>query len=99
MMTETLMPAPVSRCQTTPTDGSHELLPISLALELQSLTALMTVMTTVARLGCQVRELHAAGQQAVLGVLAPRRVAHRLLPCLGELVEVLRVDEVVPGMD
>ena len=72
----------------------NDLQPIALVLEMQSSAALLTVLTTVARLGCLTTHIYATERQAALGVRAPRRVAHRLLPCLGELIEVLSVREV-----
>jgi hypothetical protein len=67
--------------------------PVALALEMESSAALLTVLTAVARLGCRTTHVHATERHAALGVLAPRRVAHRLRACLGELVEVLMVME------
>src|SRR5262249_35267584 len=73
--------------------GGSDLKPIALALEMQSEAALLTVLTTIARLGCRTTHVYATERQAALGVLAPRRVAHRLLPCLRELLDVLAVRE------
>jgi hypothetical protein len=60
-------------------------------LELQSLSGLLTVLTTVARLGGNLTCLEAAQCQARLGVDMPLQVAHRLEGLLGQIVEVLRV--------
>lgn len=67
--------------------------PVALAVEMQSSSTLLTVLTTVARLGCRATAVHAIEGTASLDVLAPRRVAHRLVPCLRELIEVLAVKE------
>jgi hypothetical protein len=72
----------------------NDLQPVALVLEMQSSAALLTVLMTVARLGCCTTHIYATERQAALGVRAPRRVAHRLLPCLQELIEVFSVLEV-----
>src|SRR5205823_3971184 len=82
----------------SPAEDSCDLQPLTLALELQSSSALLSVLTTAARLGCQLTYVHASQRRATLSVLAPRQVAHRLRPCLDELIEVLAVTE-VPGDD
>jgi hypothetical protein len=64
---------------------------LDLTLTLQSPDALVTVLTTVARLGCRLTRGVAVGVRAVLGVLAPTRIAHRIAPLLEQLVEVLDV--------
>jgi hypothetical protein len=76
-----------------PAETFADLQPVALALELASSSALLSVLTTVARLGCRTTHVHATERHAALGVLAPRTVAHRLRPCLGQLVEVLAVLE------
>jgi hypothetical protein len=60
---------------------------------MESSATLLSVLTTVARLGCRTTHVHAAERRAALGVLAPRQVAHRVLPCLGQLIGVLSVVE------
>jgi hypothetical protein len=60
---------------------------------MQTSETLLTVLTTIARLGCRTTHVYATERQAALGVLAPGRVAHRLLPCLRSLIEVLAVTE------
>jgi hypothetical protein len=90
---------PMSRVSsTTPAEGINDVQPVALVLEMQSSAALLSVLTTVARLGCHTTHVHATERQATLGVLAPCRVAHRLLPCLGELIEVLAVREASAGL-
>jgi hypothetical protein len=74
--------------------STSDLRPIAVALEVQSSAALLSVLTTIARLGCRTTHVYATERQAALGVLAPRRVAHRVLPCLRELIEVVAVVEV-----
>lgn len=78
---------------TSQTAETNDLQSMALVLEMQSSAALLTVLTTVARLGCRTTHVYATERQAALGVRAPRRVAHRLLPCLQELIEVLCVLE------
>jgi hypothetical protein len=73
--------------------GTGDLQPVALALEMQSPAAMLTVLTTVARLGCRATRVDATERHAALGVLAPRRVAHRLLPCLGQVIGILAVME------
>jgi hypothetical protein len=86
--------APVSIASPpAPAEACADLQPIALALEMASAAALLTVLTTLARLGCRTTFVQATERQATLRVLAPRRVAHRLLPCLGQLVEVLTVTQ------
>ena len=86
--------APVSIASPpAPAEACADLQPIALALEMASAAALLAVLTTVARLGCRTTHVQATERQATLGVLAPRRVAHRLLPCLGQLIDVLTVTE------
>jgi hypothetical protein len=86
-------------CQATtasppaPAEPCADFQPVAVALELASSSALLTVLSTVARLGCRTTHGHATERGAALGVLAPRQVAHQLLPCLEQLVEVLRVVE------
>jgi hypothetical protein len=75
------------------TGGCGDLQAIALTLEMQSSAALFTVLATVARLNCRITHLDATERHAALGVLAPRRVAHRVLPCLGQVIEVLAVRE------
>jgi hypothetical protein len=72
-------------------EAPGELQPVALMLEIVSPAALLTVLTTVSRLGCQTTYVHACEQRAALEVLAPRRVAHRLVPCLEQLIDVLAV--------
>ncbi len=67
--------------------------PLSVAVELQSADTLHAVLSTVARLGCRLVRVDAVGCRAALAVLAPLHVAHRLVPCLGQLVEVQAVAE------
>jgi hypothetical protein len=66
---------------------------LTFQLELHSLQALLTVLTTVARLGCRIAHVHTVASQADLGVLAPIHIAHRVRGCLGQLIEVLAVSE------
>ena len=49
---------------------------------------------TVARLGGQLTHVRATGRQAQLGILISQRVAHRLLPCLTQVIEVVAVSEI-----
>jgi hypothetical protein len=72
---------------------AQESTPMAFALELASADALLSVLTMVARLGCRTLHVFATERQAALGVLAPRRVAHRLLPCLQGLIDVLAIVE------
>jgi hypothetical protein len=72
-------------------DGDTQALHLALAME--SPTSLLTVLTTVARLGGRLTSIHATEQRATLSMLAPRRVAHRLRPCLGEVIGVVSVEE------
>jgi hypothetical protein len=74
---------------------SNELRAVALTLEMQSSTTLLTVLTTIARLGCRTTHVLATQRLAILSVLAPRRLAHRLVPSLQELVDVLAVTECV----
>jgi hypothetical protein len=77
-----------------PQHGDAEgLTPLAFRLELQSTGALLTVLTTMARLGCRTPYVLAAEQQVTIGVLAPPRVAHRVQKCLNEIIEVLAVSE------
>jgi hypothetical protein len=78
---------------TAAAEAGADFQPVALALEMESAAALLTVLTTVARLGCRTTHVHATERHAALGVLAPRRVAHRLLPCLEQLIDVLAVTE------
>jgi hypothetical protein len=55
--------------------------------------ALLTVLTTVARLGGLVTSVRAAELQASIHVLVPPQVAHRVRACLGQIVEVLTISE------
>jgi hypothetical protein len=70
---------------------ANELRAVALTLEMESSTALLAVLTTVARLGCRTTHVHATERQATLRVLAPGRITHRLVPCLQELIDVLAV--------
>jgi hypothetical protein len=81
----------------SPAEAANDFQPVSLTLEMASSAALLPVLTTVARLGCRITCVHATERQAALGVLAPRRLAHRLQPCLGQLIDVLAVTE-APGV-
>jgi hypothetical protein len=72
-------------------EGLGDLVPIAMALELQSPSALLTVLTTIARLGAHHTRVLAGERQAVVEVLAPRRVAHRVAPCVEGLIDVLTV--------
>jgi hypothetical protein len=74
-------------------ETSSDFQPVALMLEMESSAALLDVLTTIARLGCRITHVYATERQAALGVLAPRRLAHRLLPCLGQLIDVLAVRE------
>jgi hypothetical protein len=76
-------------------EENREMKSVTALLQLQSPAALLAVLTTVARLGCRLSYVQAAGKQAALGVLAPAQVAHRVLPCLGQLIEVLAVEEAI----
>jgi hypothetical protein len=67
--------------------------PLSLQVEMQTSATLLSVLMTVARLGCETTHVHASDRHAALGVLAPAHVAHRVRPCLMELIEVLQVAE------
>jgi hypothetical protein len=80
--------------QAPPPGASDDLRPVALALDTASPGALLTVLTTVSRLGCRITSVHACEQRTALGVLAPRRVAHRLVPCLEQLIDVLSVAQV-----
>ena len=80
-----------------PDETSSDFQPVALMLEMESSAALLDVLTTIARLGCRITHVYATERQAALGVLAPRRLAHRLQPCLGQLIDVLAVTE-APGV-
>jgi hypothetical protein len=69
------------------------LVPLAFGLELQSMTTLLTVLATVARLGGQVTYLFAAESRATIGLLASRRVAHHVQPTLAQVIGVLAVVE------
>jgi hypothetical protein len=77
-------------------EAAGDRLEVALTLEIASSAALLTILTTVSRLGCQTTYVHACEQWAALEVRAPRRVAHRLVPCLEQLIDVLSV---VQGLD
>jgi hypothetical protein len=70
---------------------------VRVTLTLETPDALVTVLTTVARLGCHLSRVEADGVRAVLAVLAPARVAHRVAPLLDQLVDVLAVAEAEDG--
>jgi hypothetical protein len=76
-------------------EGVGDLQPLAVGLVVQSPNTLLAVLATTARLGCRLTAVHASGQQIDLEVLVPRPVAHRVLPCLGQLIEVLAVWEAV----
>jgi hypothetical protein len=78
--------------QTLPPEADERCL-LRLALEMQSSATLLTVLLTVARLGCEATHVHASRCHATLEVLAPPHLAHRVRPCLQELIEVLQVAE------
>jgi hypothetical protein len=86
---------PATAVERTSTPSEAEPAPcchaLAFELELQSLSGLLTVLTTVARLGGNLTCLEAAQGKARLGVDVPRQVAHRLEGLLGQLVEVLCV--------
>src|SRR5262249_17983714 len=63
-------------------------------LELQELSALLTVLATVARSGAMIESVHASGPFAILGLWVPPHAAHRIKPRLEQLVEVLAVGEI-----
>jgi hypothetical protein len=99
-MPQNALGKPSPNCPGSQAGEASDLQAVALALEMQSASTLLTVLTTVARLGCRATAVHATEGTASLDVLAPRRVAHRLLPCLAELIEVLAVTEVpaaLPG--
>ena len=80
-----------------PAETSGDLEPAALMLEMASPAALLAVLSAVARLGGRITQVYATERQADLRVLVPRRLAHRLLPCLGQLIEVLAVREAPAG--
>jgi hypothetical protein len=82
---------PSPAVQGPPLDAADDPQPVALAVEMVGLGALLTVLTTISRLGCQTTYVHASERWAALGVLAPRRIAHRLVPCVDELLEVISV--------
>lgn len=71
----------------------------SFRLELQSLAALPTVLATVSRLGCRIVRVRADRTKAVVSLLVPDHVAHRVQGCLGQLIEVLAVEKVSGGAE
>jgi hypothetical protein len=66
---------------------------VTVALELQSSSSLLTVLATVARLGGQLSRIHAVESRAVLSVRIAPHLAHRIVPCLGQVIGVLSVRE------
>ena len=69
-------------------------------LQLQSTSALLTVLATIARLGCEIRTMHVVGRHAHLRVHPPLQVkSHRVEACLSQVVGVLSVSERELRMD
>jgi len=67
---------------------------ITLLLDLQTADALISVLSTIARLGCSTSKINATAREATVQITAPQRAVRRLAPCLRELIEVLAVVEV-----
>jgi hypothetical protein len=67
--------------------------PLAFRLQLQSMPALLTALTTVARLGCEITSVFAIESEADIGMLAPTRLAHRVEQALAEIIEVIAVSE------
>jgi len=72
-------------------EAPHDLIPLAFRLELQSMPALLSVLTTVARLGGCVTYVLAAELLVSIRLLAPGRVAHRIQLAFEQLVEVVAV--------
>ncbi len=68
--------------------------PLALELQLHAMPALLTVLTTVARLGAMASVVEAIDGRVRLVVETPIHVAHRVPVLLRELVEVMSVREV-----
>jgi hypothetical protein len=63
-------------------------------LTLQSTSALLTVLSTAARLGCEIHRVHVIDGQARLRLHPPRQVTgHRVAKCLEQVVGVLSISE------
>lgn len=100
------MPATGNRLRTDQSEGTadarqragwHECgtEPLQFRLELQSTAILLTVLANVARLGCSIHQIRAAGTRAHLSVVPPAQVlAHRVESCLGQIVGVLSIKAV-----
>ena len=85
------------RCPATPAGRSGPE-PLQFRLELQSTAVLLTVLANVARLGCSIRKIEAAGMWAQLSVEPPPQVlAHRVESCLAQIVGVLSIKAVGTG--
>jgi hypothetical protein len=83
--------APATAFRAFAAEGGVELTPLAYHLELQSTQALFSVLATIARLGGRIAFVHAAGTQAVIGLLALPQTVHRVPLLLAQLVEVLAV--------
>lgn len=80
-----------------PTEDSLPMKSLAFELELQSMTALLTVLTTIARLGGEVSYLLACALRVQMTLLVPGHTAHRVEPLLGEIIGVVSLKKPSPG--
>jgi hypothetical protein len=70
-----------------------DFVPLAFRLELQSMSALATVLTTVAQLGARIAYVQAAELHATIALLAAPHVAHRVRGRLAQIIETIAVIE------
>jgi hypothetical protein len=91
-LSECLQPGADARCYPHHLEAAEQALDFQLTL--QSTSALLTVLSTAARLGCEIRRLHVIDGRAQLRLHPPRQVAsHRVATCLAQVVGVLSIFE------
>lgn len=76
-------------------EAAAEWTTLAIQVEMQSNQGMLSVLVTLARLGCKVERIVQEDCHAELVILAPSRISHRVKPCLFDLIEVLSVDQVV----
>jgi hypothetical protein len=66
-------------------------MPLALRVELQTSSALVTVLTVAVGLGCRVAYVKAIEGQGTVGLLAPVQIMHRIQGRIAQIIEVLAV--------
>ncbi len=84
--TQTDMPHPMSA-------STHDKGLMALDVQMQSPSALLSILSILARLGCDLLQMRSHVTQANFLLRPPTHLRHRVVPCVNELIEVLRVQE------